>query len=562
MRRSSLLVFCVVALVAGMTPAAALAPLDLDGASPVEVASPGGFSSDNVEYVATIPFDSPGVSAKVRHFDDAEHGYDRLLYVSGVKGVTIYDLADPALPLPVGHLTLPHSQNEDVQVSEDGTRMIVSADGNLPAPNPATRGLHIIDTSDPTSPQRVAWLDHDGGGTNHTSACADASCDWIYGSTGGIYEVVDAGGETIVDKKDRNWFFHHVDDLIAAQIGDQIEDAPQDDEGRTRLTPRSHALNRSVHPDPESGEPVDILISDTRPRLMMDVSDPADPVVLTTSADTDFSDDGFIQHNNLRPNAHFWTPRSADDEAGADGGPQLPPQASDRARQAVGQAHGTDDPSSANGVEPFDAPGNASGQRAATLPDDAPDDGVSGGDLRPGELVIGNSESNLVPQCGPDAGGLTTFSIADFDEGAPIERLHTFGPENGDYVSEGNPAVNGLGCSGHWFDIQDGDNIIAASWYEHGIKLIEIQEDYSMEQIGFFQPVATEAGAAYWVTDDDGTEYVYSTDYARGIDIIRFDRDPDLRPSEDEVRASWAAGFVKVAPYSDQARQWCRLGDG
>ena len=213
----------------------------------------------------------------------------------------------------------------------------------------------------------------------------------------------------------------------------------------------------------------------------------------------------------------------------------LPGQAADKAREQLGQAGGDTDGEPTGGTDPF------------------------GGHLRPGELLIGNSESNLVPQCDDQSGGLTTFSIQDFDEGAQIEPLHTFRPVNGTWL-DGNPAVNGLGCSGHWFDIQDGDDLIAASWYEHGVKVIEVLPDYSMQEVGFFQPVAGSAGAASWVVDDDGTEYIFSTDYARGLDIIRFHRDAP-RPTEAEVRAAALTVLdANAVGLANAERLFCKLG--
>jgi hypothetical protein len=513
MRSRMLAALAGLALVGAVNPSAIQGQLEGVGqaVAPATAQMAGGLSSENMEYVATIPIDSPGVSAKVRDVDG-----ERLLFVSGVKGLTIYDIDDPARPDPVGHLPLPHSQNEDVQVSEDGTRVIIAADGGLPAPNQVTRGLHIIDTTDPSAPQWAAWLDNAGGGTNHTAACADAACDWIYGNRGAIYHVTtDEEGEVTITVLDRSWFDHDGE----------------------RLVNGSHALNRSVHPDPETGEPVSILISDSTPRLVMDVTDPANPVLLAMSDPADHEGDGLLQHNNLRPNAADWRPRSADDgdaDETTRRGPNvgLPDRAAERARQRLGEPDGD------------------SGGEPATDP--------FGGELRPGELVIGNSESNLRPQCGGNAGGLTTFSIVDFDEGATMEKLHEFRPTNGDWVISGDPAVNALGCSGHWFDIRDGDNLIAASWYEHGIKVIEVLPDYSMRQIGFFQPVATEAGAAHWVVDDDGTEYIFSVDYARGIDIVRFHRDAP-EATNAQLAEAWAVASSRVGAFSAAERMVCRL---
>jgi hypothetical protein len=163
-----------------------------------------------------------------------------------------------------------------------------------------------------------------------------------------------------------------------------------------------------------------------------------------------------------------------------------------------------------------------------------------------------------VPQCNDGSGGLTTFSIEDFDQGAPMQPLHTFRPVNGSWV-DGNPAANGLGCSGHWFDIRDGDNLIAASWYEHGIKVIEVLPDYSMREIGFFQPVAGAAGAASWVVGDDGAEYIFSTDYARGIDIVRFHRSAP-RATDAQLAQASALATSSVQPEAAAERWFCRLG--
>lgn len=485
-----------VAALAGVTwGVGAVAPAHAD----VLVQQPGVIASENMEYVGTIPIESPGVSHAVREVDGR-----RLLYVNGSKGLTIFDIEDPTAPTEVGRVFLPHSQNEDIQVSEDGTRAIIAADGGLPAPNPATEGLHIVDTSDPSSPTIVAWLDDANGGTNHTATCADEGCEWIYANRGSIYHVP-AGTDGAEDIRIAgSWF-------AADRAG--------------RVT-SSHALNRSVHPDPDGDGERTIMISDSEPRLIMDATDPANPVLLATSDPADHEGDGFLQHNNARPNAGEWTPRDgteAQPTRGPAGG--LPERAAERARTAIGDT--------------------------ATAPTD-----VFGGDLRPGELVIGNSESNVVPRCDDQSGGLTTFSIADFDKGEPMRKLHTFRPVNGTWV-DGNPGVNGLGCSGHWFDIQDGDTLIAASWYEHGVKVIEVLPDYSMREVGFFQPVVGAAGAASWVVDD-GEEYIISTDYERGLDIIRFHRDAP-RPTEEERRAA-ALAVVQASPIADAERWFCRLG--
>jgi hypothetical protein len=187
------------------------------------------------------------------------------------------------------------------------------------------------------------------------------------------------------------------------------------------------------------------------------------------------------------------------------------------------------------------------GRNSRTLADAAPDRPV----MKPGELLIGNTETNLNRNCN-NSGGLSTWSMVNFDRGEPMEQLEVFVPLSGDYF-DGDPRVNGLGCSGHWFTENDG--IVTASWYEHGVRFFDVDKELgTIDQVGFFQPVVTEAGAAYWIDD----EYVYSMDYARGLDILRFDRGGDV-PDQDTFDRSWLANLGKVGAFAEAERLYCRL---
>ena len=193
---------------------------------------PGNIASDNVTYHGTIPIDSPGVGGEVVHHADGRTYF----YVTGLKGLSIYDVTeDPTAPVLTGVLTFPHAQNEDLKVSDDGTRAVISADGALLLPIfPTSAGIHIIDTSDPAAPELLGSTARSE--SNHTAECADPKCEWIYGSsTGGIYDATDPTNIKLVGQwnVDRN----------GVTVG-----------GR-------HALNRD-----DSG----LLISDSNPRLVLD----------------------------------------------------------------------------------------------------------------------------------------------------------------------------------------------------------------------------------------------------------------------------------------------------
>lgn len=491
MRRPTGLVLAV----AAATAATAFAPLPADGPpadnpldSPVVQLAAEVITSPNVEYLGTIPIDSPGVGGALVE----EHGEtgQRLFYVTGVKGMTVYDVSDPTLPLPIGFLPFYHAQNEDLSISADGTRAIISADGSIAVPvAPLTVGVHVVDVTDPTAPELVASI----GQSNHTTECADPECNWLYGSsTGGIYDATRADEGIITRVEGRNYNEY------------------TDTNGNQASAGGRHASNLD-----ESG----LVTTDSNPRLVLDPRPHTDPVtgeeygydnpeVLAVGFRSPTTDNR-LQHNNFRPGSTEWVPRDPADPADA-----------------------YDDTGLISG-----APGPA-----RTLDE---------GSLRPGELLIGNSETNLNPTCAM-AGGLSTWDMRDFDKGRAPVQLDTFKPLNGTWA-DSNPAANGLGCSGHWFTV-DGE-YVTASWYEHGVRFFEIGLDTgAIEEVGFFQPIATQAGAAYWITD----EVVYSVDYARGIDIVRFDREGE-RPSEDERVASWLANLGKVGQAAQTERYFCNV---
>ena len=446
--------------------------------------APGhALTTDNVTFHGTIPIDSPGVGGEVVVREDL--GGRTFFYVTGAYGLSIYDVSEPAAPELAGHLAFPHSQNEDLKVSDDGTRAVLAADGSLPfSPNEVTTGVHIVDTTDVTNPLLVGSTSPlvrgaaaELGTPEHTVTCADAACDFLYGSSSGdIYDATDPADITVVGK----W---NVD-------------------AGGEAVPSRHALNRDA-----SG----LLISDSSPRLVLDPvgvvdpsATPADPVVLSQGQRAE--QDPRVQHNNIRPGAEQWRPRAGD-------------------------------PVTTVTVEPPARSKSVTNQRPV---------------MRPGELFIGVSESNLNAGC-TNGGGLSTWSMANFDQGAPLQQLEVFQPVQGTWVDDGNPAINVGGCSAHWFTERDG--LVAGSWYEHGVRFFDIDPRVgTITEIGYFQPVTGISSASYWIDD----EYVYSVDNLRGIDILSFDRD-GARPTQAALEASWLSGLGRVSPVAAADRYWCRL---
>ena len=388
--------------------------------------SPGGFVSPNVTWVANIPLDAPGIGGRV-----LQVGAQRRFYVTGSKGLTIYDVTTPGIPVPLGTLALPHFENESVAVSDDGKTVIVTSDPGFAQP-PVT---YVVDTTLVTAPV-VASVIRDG---SHTVTCANAACTHIYANYGWVYDIRDRANPV---------------EVTGANIG------------------ASHYLARDA-----AG-----LITDGH-NLWDPRADPARPKKIKVGTG------GW--HNSLRPNAEKWRPRKAGDNS------------------------------------PI---------------------------LRPGELHVGGDETWLSPgTCDSHSAAITTYSIANFDKGQKAKLVSTVRPRNGTYNNDGNPPVDAVGCSSHWFDYRSG--MVAAGWYDHGIRFVKVDERTAVAtEVGFFQPVNSMAWAAYWIDD----EYVYSVDGTRGIDILRFDRKKPAA-SDTELTESWRPPLF---PPSEAARRevyLCRL---
>ncbi|MBW3664167.1 MAG: hypothetical protein KY469_13795 [Actinobacteria bacterium] len=434
-------------------------------------------NSPNVYYLGTLFTESPGVGGKYVEVE----GQPRF-YMTGVKGLSIYDVSVPTAPVLMGHLPLGHFQNEDVDVSADGSRAIISIDtvGVSPTGGRAGTlgGVYVIDIEEVVPgrvlrPQISAYI-HE---RNHTSTCADDACEWIYGSSNDILHVEGKGP----------------DDTTITRVGAGVTGG--------------HAWNRD-----EAG----IMISDSGTRFVVDPSDdPANPTVVTRGQPP--ANDRY-QHNNVRPDALGFVPRAP--------------------------------------REQWDEHPEDSYQEGSF-------EGTSA--LRAGELFIGNAETTVNPFC-DNAGGLSTWDMRDWDKGREMALVEQLKPANGLLVTDGRPVVNaGLGCSGHWFTVQD--DLIAASWYEHGTRFVQVDSSNGeMTEVGWFQPVVTEAGAAHFVGQVEvpgvgrTLDIVYNVDYARGIDIIAFDRE-GIPPTDEQLIGSWYQNLdrFQTGAFANTERYLCNL---
>lgn len=458
------------AMIGGLGFAAPSASELASACIPEEVGGVAGapLTSTNVSYVCTIPLDAPGNAGHIQTVDG-----ETRLYVSSRKGISIYDVTEPAHAELLGHLPFQHWQNEDASVADDGSRMIVAADGGFPFPDVVATGLWVFDTSDPASIELIGVHPD----APHTATCADPACHYLYASNGNIY-----------DASNLDQAIPLADGLRAAQNGQAIGMEKKGIFARDAAGKRIslHASQRDA-----SG----LVITDSTPRLILDPrEDPLNPVLVNQFGPG--NDDPRLQHSNLRPDAGDYTPRE-------------------------------------DGYVP------------GSLGDDP---------MRPGEILVASSESNLNARC-TNSGSISTFDLRGFDQGLTPTQLDVLHPVNAAATdpTSPDPQANVAGCSAHWFDM-DGE-IMAASWYDHGTRFLRIDlATGAIEQLGWFQPRNGLATATFWGSDG----YAFTVDNTRGIDVTRFHAEGDV-PTEAEFDASWL-GVRATAPLAEQLRLYCQLG--
>ncbi len=140
--------------------------------------TPGGFASDNVEWLKNVPFDAVTATGA--------RAIGKFLYVTSWRNFSIYDISDPANPILQS--TVPFGfqfENEDVDTNGNIMLFSESLPRNL---------LHIWDVEDKSNPVEIAALQ---GAGDHTMSCI-LRCKWAYGSDGAIVDLRDPANPELV----------------------------------------------------------------------------------------------------------------------------------------------------------------------------------------------------------------------------------------------------------------------------------------------------------------------------------------------------------------------------
>jgi hypothetical protein len=389
---------------------AAWAPV---GETAAAAPGPGYFATDNVEWLANIPLNTDSAGARI---------LGDYLYVTEDRGLTIYDISAPELPVPVGFTPvpqMPYYTEEDVDTN--GEILLIGTYGDLTDRTPVN-WVSVVDVSDKANPTVIGRVN---GADNHTISCI-LDCTWAYGSDGAIVDLRDPANPVLLPTE---WTVG----LPARDSHDVTEVAPG------------------------------LVMTSSKPVMYLDVrDDPAHPELVATGTP---GDNRFI-HGNLWPH---------------------------------------------EGTDKFVLVGGETGGDCNT--EDA------------GAFMV------FKPERDPETDAVTSFTMTD------EYRLDTGLPTDGRSIYDQYCA--------HWFSThptyQDG-GLVAMGWYEHGVRFLDVSDEGLISEVGYFLPVGGSTSAAYWVND----EILYSVDYQRGIDILRYTGEP---ASSEEGRAYAApTGFHPVAP--------------
>jgi hypothetical protein len=134
--------------------------------------------------------------------------------------------------------------------------------------------------------------------------------------------------------------------------------------------------------------------------------------------------------------------------------------------------------------------------------------------------MMSAGETNATPRCELGSAAFLTWDASRWKETHTFKTIDSFTLHNGT-GTDGSPPVNGMGCSTHWFEhnptFADG-GVVALGAYDHGTRFLHIDSAGKIHEAGYFMPFGAETSAVHWITD----RIVYSIDYTRGIDILKY----------------------------------------
>jgi hypothetical protein len=141
------------------------------------------------------------------------------------------------------------------------------------------------------------------------------------------------------------------------------------------------------------------------------------------------------------------------------------------------------------------------------------------------KLVLTGGEQNFTGRCERNNSEFSVYSAEKVLAGQSTTfegPLAQVGPAGNGVYADGKPVAGALGCSVHWFQehptFRDG-GLVAISEYEDGVRFLQITPAGQIQEQGYFLSLGSSSSSPKWAGKDD---VLYSIDYQRGIDILRW----------------------------------------
>jgi hypothetical protein len=135
---------------------------------------PPGFATSNVEWLANVPLHVDSAGARV---------VGHYLYASDSRQITIYDISNPELPVPVSETPLPEIPYFAQEDLETNGKILVIGQGR--DTGNVTDTLFVFDVTNKVLPRLLTAYQ---GASSHTISCI-LDCTYLYNSNGQIVDL-------------------------------------------------------------------------------------------------------------------------------------------------------------------------------------------------------------------------------------------------------------------------------------------------------------------------------------------------------------------------------------
>ena len=459
--------------------------------------------SPNVERVATIPEVATAIS--LNFIGDT-------MFVSTATGIYSYDVSDPAQPSLLGALPMYIWENEDVDVDRRRERLFISRDPRG-FTTPASGGdtfpfgaVHVIDVSDPAAMTQVGFFTVPAG---HTTTCVN-DCDFVW--TGGPYANAATQGDfvgrpiyatDVTDPANPKPCPEPIDTGRNDGVTDYAHDVQVDRQGVAWVSGAGGIRGYWT-----SGEHRDPLTGATR------TATGCDPIPYGGSGTPESATPSRFMHNAWRET--YETTRTVPGKA----------DLSACGRRARGKGR------------------RAKRRRAArrrcvrrARAQAAPRT------LTERREVLFGTEENIVSDC-ETSGRFATYDLEGTLDGEGfrdtattkhrMRALDTFTPEG---------AEGSTGCASAHYFASRGDGVFANSFYEQGVRFLDVSDPADIRQIGWYRPADANVWAPYWHKG-----HVFVADFTRGVDVLKFSGGASSRTLRAPAR--------RVRPRAEFSRRW------